>query len=443
MTTSRDPNRHYTQSSSFKMALLFSVLCGAAVLILAYFSYYFYRGHFVHGTEAVLETEIRHLSTLDDYGVLEDSLENSGRVYLLYDRTGQKITGNIDKKPAELTHLAEGTIVFTRAGQRYAAKIHSFPDGRRMLIGVEISDVERDYTLMKWLSILSIVLMVLVVAVSFVISAFVVGRTNRIANIARRIMRTGDLSERIPVHSRWDDLSNMASVLNELLERVEFFMQGVRQVSDNIAHDLRTPLMRMRNTIEKLGQSEAVRRDVSAQQEYVKLAHEADHLLNTFNALLRISRIESGKQSGVFESVNLQQLCHDVIDFYEPLAEEKNIALTGDLTPVNYRCDRDLIFQALANLMDNAIKFTPENGAVSLAVREDGARAVLEIADTGPGVPEGELEKIFQRFYRAEGSRSAPGTGLGLSLVAAIVCLHGGRIEAVNADSGLRIRIVM
>ncbi len=421
------------------MALLFTVLCGAAVLILGYFSYYFYRGHFIHGTENLIDTEIRHAVFWDEQGRIEEILSGADRVFLLLDAQEEKLAGNIGKLPKNVSLLAEGTIIFDWQDKKYAAKIHTFPDGRKLLAGTDISQVAADYRFMQWLSILSIIFMIIVIATSYMISAFVVTRTNSIARTAKKIMDTGDLSERIDVDSRWDDLSYMAAVINEFLDRMQNLMLGIRQVSDNIAHDLRTPLTRIRGNIEALKKQKSVAKDPEAIGNCDALMNEANQLLGTFNALLRISRIETGRQHSEFSPVELSALAQDAVDLYEPLAEEKRIALNVNLSPAELNCDRDLLFQALANILDNAIKFTPEGGNVSLTLEKGKDKICFCVIDSGPGIPESDREKVFERFYRRESSRHAPGSGLGLSLVAAVVDLHGGTIALSDAEPGLSV----
>ncbi len=423
------------------MALLFTVLCGAAVLILGYFSVYFNRGHFIHGTEAVIDTEIRHI-TAHDTAIISD-MNVPGRVFLLLDPGGSKIAGNLAALPGSVSLLAEGTIVFSLADKKYAAKIHTFPDGRRLLAGVDITAVEADYARMQWLSIVSIVLMLMVIATSYLISHFVVSNTGRIAQTARQIMETGDLSRRIDVKSGWDDLSYMAGVLNDLLGRIEELMQGIRQVSDNIAHDLRTPLTRIRHNIETLKSTLSFDGDGTEQHACDVLLDETDRLLATFNALLRISRIETGRQHSAFAPADLAAVMHDVLELYEPLAEEKGVVLDGSLSAVTRFCDRDLLFQAFANILDNAIKFTPAGGRVNVALLADSGRAVITVVDTGPGIDDADLPKVLERFYRAEKSRHTPGSGLGLSLAAAVVTLHGGGLSLENRNPGLAVTVTL
>lgn len=420
-------SRRYIKSSSFIMALFFTVLCGAASVSLGYFINYFAKGHFVHSTEASLDSEIRYIESLDDHGVIPPQ---KSRLYIFLNEDG----GLPDDIPKSVSKLAEGIIVFNypENNRRYAAKIHTFESGRKLLVGFDITEISQDFKFMQWLGIASIGFVMVVVFVSYLISIFVVSGTNKIADTAREIIETGDLSRRVELGSRWDDLSNMAAVLNTLLARVEELMHGVRQVSDNIAHDLRTPLTRMRNKIETL-------QEKYGHDDYAELMEEADQLLSTFNALLRISRIEAERQRSQFQEVDLKTLLRDVVDFYEPLAEEKDIELSVDLSEASCHGDRDLLFQAYANLLDNAVKFTPKKGKVSVGLYQNGPNFCIEVVDTGTGVREGEKDKIFNRFYRGEESRSSSGTGLGLSLVSAVIDLHGGAIKVENQNTGLKI----
>lgn len=432
MSKLKTGGRQYTRSSSFQMAVLFTLLCGGALLVLGYFGYYFTRGHFIHGTEMVIDAEIRAV------GMMTDPLAEQAppeRIYVPFDAAG--------KQPADLPKpvalLAEGIVVFDdpQDKRRYAAKIHTFADGRRMLVGVDITKMTRDYRMMAWLSGLSILFMLAVIVVSYMISVFVARGTGRIADTAREIMATGDLSRRIAMGSRWDDLGNMAQALNMLLERIEELMAGVRQVSDNIAHDLRTPLTRMRNRIEGLQAEEP------NNQAYADLLEESDRLLTTFGALLRISRIEAGSQDARVAPVRLDMIVSDVVSLYEALAEDKDVQIDCRTVEITRRGDRDLLFQAFANMMDNAVKFTPPGGRIDVDVTAVDGKAQVAIMDSGPGIPEADLPRVFERFYRGEASRTSPGSGLGLSLVAAAVSSHGGTVRMENTGAGLRIITIL
>jgi len=293
-----------------------------------------------------------------------------------------------------------------------------------------------DGPFMLKLSVLAIVLMTAVICMSFFISVFVVSRTNRIARTAREIMETGNLAQRITVDSRWDDLSYVSGVLNAFLDRNQDLVEGVKRVSDNIAHDLRTPLTRLRNNLETLKKKSDGATAVDAEA----LIAEADHLLSTFNALLRIARIETAQQRN-FTPVQFGDLLRDVVDLYEPVAEEKGMTISLHAESIAYVGDKNLLFQAFANLVDNAIKFGPSGSSVDITLKKEGAVIVCTISDHGPGIPAPERDKVFRRFYRGEQSRTTQGNGLGLSLVQAVVGLHGGRIVLGDAAPGLSVKI--
>ena len=416
------------------MALIFTILCGLAALSLGYFINYFTRGHFVHSTEAVLDAEIRYIESTKPRYINNKHTNGTNQLYILLNEDGTLP----DSIPSNLSRLAEGIIVFDYPvnNKRYAAKIHTFPNNRKILIGTDITKISKDFRFMQWIGIASIFFVMIIVFVAYIISVFVVSGTNKIADTAREIMETGDLSRRLDIGSHWDDLGNMAAVLNTLLDRIKELMRGVRQVSDNIAHDLRTPLTRMRNNIENLQKR-------YGHNDYKELMEESDHLLNTFNALLRISRIESEKQRSQFKTVNLKIILKDVIALYEPLAEEKSITLTSDLSETTLHGDQNLLFQAYANLLDNALKFTPKKGEIKIKLIMQDKKIYASITDNGNGVTEDEKEKIFNRFYRSKKCRSTAGTGLGLSLVNAVIKLHNGTINVENANPGLKIITIL
>jgi len=426
------PKRSYIRSSSFVMAAIFTLLCGLAALSLGYFINYFAKGHVVQSTNAILDAEIKYIGA--------QGLPEEGRIgkylYIYLDEGQDDLPDTLSE---EDLRLSEGILTFkikASMNESFAAKVLPLDGGRRLMVAYNITEIAKDFRFMQWLGIASIGFVVLVVGISYLISVFVVRGTNRIAETAQDIISTGDLSRRLAVNNRWDDLSNMAAVLNTLLARIEELMQGVRRVSDNIAHDLRTPLTRMRNHIEELQES-------GKEGHYDSLLAEADHLLTTFNALLRITRIETERQRGHFKDVDLKKLLEDVSGFYAPLAEEGGVEMDCDLGEARVHGDRDLLFQAFANMLDNAVKFTPCGGRIHIALARRDDKAIVTITDSGIGVNETEAEKIFQRFYRAEQSRSMPGTGLGLSLVKAVMDLHQGKIKIEPNNPGLKIITIL
>ena len=407
------PRRSYWQSSSFKMAFLFTLLLGFGIGALGYAGYHTARDSYLDSIKQLQETERRFLSGLDTPQLVDLAAHApAGRDYFF-------VMTNEDLPQRQMTQ-----------DHKYkAADFIVLPDGRRFAFSIDITEHTERYFFILRLCLFSIILMVAVAASSFLISFFVVSRTNRIAYTARHIMQTGNLAERIAVDSGWDDLSYMSRVLNEFLDRIEESLDGVRRVSDSIAHDLRTPLTRLRQGVEKLKKE----RDCSTTDDLVA---EADQLLSTFNAVLRITRIESGDLRRGFAPVRLDTIMQDVADLYEPFAAEKKLHIETLLVPVTISGDRDLLFQAFANVMDNAIKFSGSGGEIRLESAMDEKGAVCRISDSGPGIPDTEKELVFKRFYRADHSRSLPGSGLGLSLVDAIVRAHEGQVILQDSLSG-------
>lgn len=416
-------SRQYVKSSSFVMALLFTVLCGAAATTLGFFINYFTKGHFVHSTESVIDTQIAYVEALG----VEQAMQKTNGLYIPID-ADESLPSNIQ---SDIDVLTEGIIVFDspEGDKQFAAKVHSFANGKRLLVASDITQVTRDFKFMQRLGIGSIIFVTLVVFVSYIISIFVVTGTNHIADTARQIIKTGDLSRRLDIGKGWDDLSNMANVLNLLLDRIEELMHGVKQVSDNIAHDLRLPLTRLRNHIESLEPT----------AEHAELMQEVDQLMTTFNALLRISRIEQEKQRKQFRKVEMSELLADVIELYEPLAEDRQIKIEKRLVPYSLKGDRDLLFQAYANLLDNALKYTPDHSTIELTMHKTDNSLTVTVKDAGKGVSLDELDKIFDRFYRTDNARHTPGNGLGLALVKAVVELHNGEIRAEQCAPGFQI----
>jgi signal transduction histidine kinase len=251
---------------------------------------------------------------------------------------------------------------------------------------------------------------------------------NRLLEVNRRIQRivAGDLRERLPTCDRNDPFEQLAVSVNRMLDEIETLIHEITGAGNDIAHDLRTPLTRVRARLER-GRANAATLDelrTAVDQSIASL----DQSLAVVTALLRIAEIEHSRRLDCFSQVQLAPVLREVCDLYEPIAEDKGVALQvaiGDEATV--RGDRDLLFEAVANLVDNAVKFTPEGGRVRLALLHREGENVIQVNDTGPGIPESEREAVVKRFYRSDKSRNTEGLGLGLSLVAAIVKLHGFR----------------
>lgn len=281
------------------------------------------------------------------------------------------------------------------------------------------------------LVVIGVLPLLLIVIAGYLISVFVVTRINRMADTASEIVTTGNLTKRLAIDSRWDDLSFLAQVLNSMLDKIENLMFGVQHITDTIAHDLRTPLARLRNKLDAA--------EVGQEQSSRHLIEEVDGLLKTFNALLSLSSIESGRQSIKFKQFNMQMLIEDAIALYEPLANEKDQRLIPTSEALFYTGDRDLIFQVVANLLDNAIKFTPQGGQIRIHLSQEDGTTCLRIEDNGPGISTASKDKVFERFYREPGQQLHEGSGLGLSLVQAVIKLHHAEVSMYDCNPGLGI----
>ncbi|HCL94721.1 MAG TPA: two-component sensor histidine kinase, partial [Gammaproteobacteria bacterium] len=291
-------------------------------------------------------------------------------------------------------------------------------------------------TALSWGVILTLVLGL---AGGFFISRTMLARLEIINETSQRII-AGDMKQRIPVSPRQDEFDRLSGNLNHMLDQIQELMDGIRQVSDNIAHDLKTPLFRLRQKLEALN-VEAESSAGHAQALQGALA-EADRLLNLFNALLRIARLETESRKTAMTMLSLSELAGDVAELYEPLAEGKRQSLSVE-TPqsISLFADRDMLFQALANLLDNAVKYTPKGGNIRLSLSAQEYSVSIRVCDSGPGVALDQREKVFHRFYRTDTSRSTPGNGLGLSLVKAVVHLHDGRVSLQDNHPGLCVEL--
>jgi len=248
----------------------------------------------------------------------------------------------------------------------------------------------------------------------------------------------GDLKHRLPVSKNRDELDNLALLLNQMLDKIGALIENFQQVSNDIAHDLRTPISHLKFRLE-----EAAKKDLSAEQHKERIAfaiEEADTILDTFSAMLRISQIESGTRRSGFKTVNLSDIVVSVTEALYPVAEEQKKTIHTDIEPgVTLTGDKELLTQLAFNLLDNAIRHTPGNTQITISLRSSGTQTEFIIADNGPGIAEESRSRVFQRFYRLEQSRTTPGNGLGLSIVAAIADLHGAKIALADNNPGLKV----
>ena len=376
------------------------------------------------------------------------------------DRKFIPLATNISGWPRVANDRQDGWIDFTLDDYRVAgnqefrarARVLEFDNRYNLLVGRPMRDLAN---LKELVGRALLGGLILTVALGF-IGGYMLRQTLRsrlgaINQTSRRIMQ-GDLRRRIATRGTEDEFDELANNLNSMLDQIEHGMEGVRRVSDNIAHDLKTPLARLKNKIEELKFKVAGRPEEEIALEHI--IQEADGLLSTFNALLRIARIEYSEQRKAFTKLDVNSIVRDLLDLYEPLVEEKGQSLTVTLgPPIEIEADRDMLFQAFANLIDNAIKYTPVGGEIGIrselvVVKESKARNkrakeswFVEISDDGPGIPEHEHEKVVQRFYRIDPSRTTPGSGLGLALVFAVLKLHKLDLDFIDTEPGLSVKV--
>lgn len=274
-----------------------------------------------------------------------------------------------------------------------------------------------------------------VVIISYLISVFVVRKINHIASSAASIVNSQDFSQRIKSNTNWDDLSNLANILNILLANIEDLLLDIKSVSNNIAHDLKTPLTRLKNRLENLEHT-------NPSKDIVEVLAECNQLLDIFNSLLRLNRLEHGRENLIKKRLDIKNIIDDAIELYEPIFEQKNIHLQTNILPRNLNIDKNLIFQSITNILDNCYKYSDHNTEISITTKIQPSKYIIEIADQGIGINNENTDKIFERFFREEKSRCQTGNGLGLSLVKKIIQLHDGNIIAKNNNpQGLKIII--
>jgi hypothetical protein len=378
-------------------------------------------------------------------------------LYLVTTPSGEGLAGNVGSlEPGVFDHPGWLETSYRRieapeeAEHRALVQVVQLPDGFHLLVGRDLEERERLYGIIanagRWSFALVVVLGL---AGGFFVSRRVLNRIDAMTEKSQLIM-AGDLSGRLPVAGTGDELDRLADNVNAMLERIEALMHGLKEVSDNIAHDLKTPLTRLRNRCEQALRGAKSDDDYRAALE--STIAESDELIRTFDGLLMIARAESGHARDNMSEFDAAEIARDVGELYEPLADEKGLALKVDApaaAPV--RGNRELVSQALANLVDNAIKYAgPQNGRINGEAAEivvgagtDGERITLTVADRGPGIPAADRGRVVERFVRLEQSRSEPGSGLGLSLASAVARLHGGELKLEDNHPGLKSIIAL
>jgi signal transduction histidine kinase len=359
---------------------------------------------------------------------------------------GHRLSGNVERFPTGLAlDMPPEQVSIVRIDQepkrtqRARAVARRLPDGTILFIGWSTADNEQAASMVQrglLFGLIPALTLGLAAALFFGLNAH-----KRVNEMQIRIAQivAGDLKQRLPYRNAQDPLDNLAQIVNGMLDEMQTFIENLSAIGDDIAHDLRTPLARVRIGLER------ARRNATSLEDLQTATDRAiagiDHAISIVTAILRVREIEQTRRLQAFDEVELAELVREVGDLYEPIAEEKHLTLTVRAkAPVVVHGDRDLIFEAVANLVDNAVKFTPEGGKIDVCLSADDDKKNLRVSDTGPGVPESERELLVQRFYRSDRSRHTRGLGLGLTLVAAITKLHGFRFD-VLATQGFTAEI--
>jgi signal transduction histidine kinase len=445
------------QSSTFRLALIWIAIFGAAVVALFEYVYWSTASYVRSRSDHAIMTELAILRR--DYAgagrsglittIAQRIADESfvGGVYLLTDPSFTPLAGNLEVWPSTLNgsngwgDFSAGDWT-TDAAHRALLRgtFETLPDGSHLLVGRYIEDLDEFAEKINTSVVVALLLIFLLAGVAGVsVTRRTVGRIEAINTTSRAIMQSG-LGERMPLRGTRDEWDELAANLNSMLDRIEALMGEVKQFTDNVAHDLRTPLTRMHGRLEKAYNS--LRDDESHQSLIADTMADLDGVLRMFSSLTRISQIEMSDRTAAFRTVDLAEIVRDVVELFDAAAEEKggHLDAVGDQR-VPVTGDRDLLFDAVANLVDNAIKHGREAGQVTVAVRESDGGAVISVCDDGPGIPVDEFQHVFKRFYRLERSRHTPGNGLGLSLVAAVARLHGVHIEMLDNAPGLKFRL--
>jgi len=441
------------RTTSFRLAVLFLALFGTAATLLCGFIFLQTRNYMMQHADEALRAELAPFDGMD-VGEMRELLAahvamdpHLQRPVTLFGPGGKYVAGSqVGQLPLQIsTEPTNRSFAFTlqRDGRTvpFRGLAHDVPDNFRLLVAEDMTNARAFRTLLLRSTLiggLATIVLGLIGAVAA--GAGTVRHIEGITGAVQRIVR-GDLSGRLPTRGTYSDLDRLAHEINFMLGEIERLMVEVKGVCDNVAHDLRTPLTRL------LAGLERARRRAGSTDDYAEAVDEAMQeirgLLKTFAAMLRIAEVESGARRAGFAAIDLSAVVTDVIEFYEPMAEQNGIKLClADGIGVPMRGDPSLLFEAVGNLVDNALKFTPRGGTIAVRVFAGDDMQGVEVSDTGPGIPAGQRESVLRRFYRAEQSRHTPGSGLGLALVAAVAGLHDMIVRIGDADPGCRIALV-
>jgi signal transduction histidine kinase len=449
---------NFLRSTSFRLLAWYAVVFGASVAVLFLIVYWITLAALDEQLSDSVERETEVLVELYRSRGLDSivraielrmtELRPPRRYYLLQDAAGKRIAGNLPPmKPVEGERVLPVRSLLADPASKPDDPADAYPvvaQGRQLKNGGFLLVGESRYRAVKAREAIvralawGIAITVLLAAAGGV--ALGSGFLRRIEEINRttRSIMDGELAKRVPVSGASDEMDQLAVNLNAMLNRIQALMESLKRVSDDIAHDLRTPLSRLRHRLEAARGRTGPHGDAVIEQSIA----EVDAILETFSALLRISQVESGARRAGFAEISLERIVSDVGEAYAPVAEDRGQRLKTDLASVPLiQGDRELLTQMVANLIENPIRHCPADVEITIGLALEGGSPVLRVADTGPGIPDSEREKVFRRYYRLEASRTTPGSGLGLALVKAVADLHGASIELSDNNPGLRVTV--
>ncbi|WP_166141880.1 ATP-binding protein [Methylosinus sp. RM1] len=446
------------RTTAFKLSLAYLVLFGIGAAIVLTRVQINVEDLFDEQTAQTIDADIRGLAEQYSEGgirqlveVIERRVRTPGAsLYLVTTFSGELIVGNIAALPPDLPDRSELVEArYQRRGEttahhRAMMRLFQLPGGFRLLVGHDLQDRRLLHGILRRALVASLFWLIAIGTLGgLIVARRILARLDKLSASARRIM-SGDLEQRLPLMGADDELDRLSANLNAMLDRIEQLMTGLREVSDNIAHDLKTPLTRLRNRADA-----ALRADLGAEQyrdALTDMIEESDALIRIFDALLMIARAEAGYCSDFSSDFDAGRVAADIAEMYEPVAEEHDarieLAAADGLT---LRGNRELLGQALVNLVDNALKYgaAAPGAVVRVAARRAGDSIEIEVSDRGPGIAEKDRDRVIGRFVRLENSRSRPGSGLGLSLAAAVARLHGGTLRIEDNAPGLRVVLAL
>jgi signal transduction histidine kinase len=441
-------------TSPFRIAIVYSIVfaIGAAALI---YAVDFAVSRVVDGsTDNLIEAEVQGLreqtlvlSRGDFIELVEQRSQDQdvrGAVYLMVDPQLRPVAGNVPAWPKintkEKWFLFKVSVPFGNETREHEmrARYFALPGGYQMLVGHDVQERQDVKSLMMRGLIAAVVLTLLLgLGGGFWMGRRILAQAGAISAVATQIMR-GDLSQRLPVRDADDEINTLAREINTMLDKIEQLTLGMRTVLDSAAHDLRTPLNRLQASAE--GAMTTLIPGSAERRVLERVTTEVDHMRSTLDALLRIALAETGTVAR--EEVDLSELVGSVVELYAPVSEERGIVLESSVSPgAHVQGNRQLLAQALANLLDNAIKFTPDGGHIRVALDGSGSAPQVIVEDNGPGIPADKRDFVLGRRVRLDEARNFPGSGLGLSLVAAVTKLHGAHLVLDDAGPGLKVSL--